>query len=102
MPNSCFHEHFVYQYLPRLGDVILAESAFNYEEGKYLVDDKGNVTFRGDFDKITVSAGYMQSFAESPERPQYHFGDIMTGSSVRTDAAALFSKIRLTVCGPFL
>jgi len=87
----------IYDNQSRLSDVIFAEGAINYEEGKYHKDGD-EVTFRGDFDKITISAGDMQSFAESPRRPNYHFGDFITGSAVRTDAAKIFENIRKTAC----
>jgi hypothetical protein len=78
----------------KLKDVVFGEAAINYEEGKWeYVLDKG-LLFRPDYNRVSASAGDMQAFAESRSRPQYHYGEYISGSAVRGDAGVVFEKIR--------
>ncbi len=78
--------------------MIFGEAAVNYEEGKW---EKGEgdkeAVFRPDYDLIRTPTGDMQAFADSNDRPQYHYGDYISGSAVRHDASAVFKQIRSNV-----
>jgi hypothetical protein len=77
-----------------LKDVVFGEAAINYEEGKWeYVPNKGPL-FRPDYNRVSASAGDMQAFAESRSRPQYHYGEYISGSAVRGDADLVFEKVR--------
>ena len=85
----------------QLRDVVFGEAAINYEEGKWEnVPDKG-LLFRPDYNRVSASAGDMQAFAESRDRPRYHYGEYISGSAVRTDSGAVFEKIRSGVSFTF-
>lgn len=73
----------------QLKDVVFGEAAINYEEGKWE-----GLLFRPDYNRVSASAGDMQAFAESRGRPQYHYGEYISGSAVRTDAGDVFEKVR--------
>src|ERR1700761_3553206 len=75
----------------------MADSAFNFEEGKYYTDADGALSFQGDWDKSTIATGNMQAFAESSKNPNYHYGDFMSGSAVRGDAPQRFEMIHKSV-----
>jgi hypothetical protein len=78
----------------QLKDVIFGEAAINYEEGKWeYVHDQG-LLFRPDYNRVSASVGDMQAFAESRNRPKYHYGEYISGSAVRADAGVVFEKIR--------
>ncbi|KAF2269167.1 purine and uridine phosphorylase [Lojkania enalia] len=79
-----------------IADVIFGEAATNYQEGKAEYID-GQVFFRPDYKQVEYSAGNMQAFAESASRPKYHYGEYISGASVRTDASIIFRKIRSDV-----
>jgi len=79
-----------------IADVVFGEAATNYQEGKAEYVD-GELKFWPDYNRITYTAGNMQAFAESGSRPNYHYGEFITGSSVRTDASHIFRKIRSEV-----
>jgi len=81
----------------RLKDVVFGEAATNYEEGKWVKGEDNELTFLPDFDTLRAPTGDMQSFAESEEKPKYHYGDFISGSAVRTDANSIFKQIRSTV-----
>ena len=80
----------------RLKDVIIAEAALNYEEGKWKTVD-GKPLFEPDYDISRAPAGDMQAFdgkgvqledgsdqARSQDQfPRYHFGEFISGSAVR-------------------
>ena len=88
----------------KLRDVVFGEAAINYEEGKFEKVPMLGVVFRPDYNRVSVPAGDMQAFAESPSRPHYHYGEYISGSAVRGDADAVFAKIhkvRLRI-GPIL
>jgi hypothetical protein len=53
--------------------------------------------FLPDFNPISVQAGDMQAFADDDVGDDYHYGEYMSGSAVRTDAALVFEKIRTQV-----
>ena len=78
----------------QLKDVVFGEAAINYEEGKWENVPTKGLFFRPDYNRVSASAGDMQAFAESRGRPQYHYGEYISGSAVRTDAGAVFEKIR--------
>lgn len=94
--TSCCQLRWTYEF-NRLKDVIFAESALNYEEGKVELLEGNAVGFRPDFNTVRIPAGAMQAFADSPKRPDYHFGDFLTGSAVRGDASAVFERVKETV-----
>ena len=78
----------------QLTDVVFGDAAINYEEGKWEnVPGKG-LFFRPDYNRVSASAGDMQAFAESRDRPRYRYGEYISGSAVRTDSGAVFEKIR--------
>lgn len=78
----------------QLEDVVFGEAAINYEEGKWEILPNKELLFRPDYNRVSASAGDMQAFAESRGRPQYHYGEYISGSAVRTDAGAVFEKVR--------
>jgi hypothetical protein len=80
-----------------LRDVVFGEAAINYEEGKFEKLPLVGVVFRPDYNRVSANAGNMQAFAESSSRPHYHYGEYISGSSVRGDATSIFTKIRETV-----
>jgi len=84
-----------------LKDVIFGEAAINFEEGKWERDPvDGAKIFKPDYDVVRTPAGDMQAFAESKERPQYHYGEYISGSAVRHDASDVFKNIRTNVRVP--
>ncbi len=85
-------------YRRKLKDVILGEAAINYEEGKWEKKEGDTAAiFKPDYDIIRTPAGDLQAFAESKERPNYHYGEYISGSAVRHDSSTIFDKIRTTV-----
>ena len=80
-----------------LRDVIFGEAAFNYEEGKFEKVPIFGVVFRPNYNRVSVNAGNMRAFVESAGRPNYHFGEYISGSAVRGDASTIFTKIKETV-----
>jgi len=78
----------------QLKDVVFGEAAINYEEGKWEIVPSKGLLFRPDYNRVITSAGDMQAFAESRDRPQYHYGEYISGSAVRTDSGAIFERIR--------
>jgi hypothetical protein len=66
-----------------LKDVIFGEAAINCEEGKWENVQGEGLVFRPDYDIVRTPSGDMQAFADSRERPQYHYGDFISGSAVR-------------------
>ena len=78
----------------QLKNVVFGEAAINYEEGKWENVPTKGLLFRPDYNRVSASAGDMQAFAESRDRPQYHYGEYISGSAVRTDAGAVFEKVR--------
>jgi len=60
-------------------------------------ESEEEAVFKPDFDPIRVPTGDMQAFADSPSRPQYHYGDYISGSAVRHDASAAFKQARANV-----
>ena len=60
------------------------------------VKDSG-IVFLPDYNVISVRAGDMQAFADDNTREEYHYGDYISGSAVRSDAALIFEKIRFQV-----
>lgn len=78
--------------------MIFGEAAINYEEGKWEKGEgEGEAVFRPDYDLIRTPTGDMQAFAESSDRPQFHYGDYISGSAVRHDASVVFRQIRANV-----
>jgi hypothetical protein len=67
----------------KLKDVIFGDGAINYEEGKWENVQGEGLVFRPDYDVIRPPAGDVRAFVESRERPQYHYGDFVSGSAVR-------------------
>lgn len=85
----------------KLEDVIFGEAAINFEEGKWENNpSRTEKVFKPDYDVVRTPAGDMQAFAESKDRPQYHYGDYISGSAVRNDASDVFKNIRTNVCIP--
>ncbi|KAF1962461.1 purine and uridine phosphorylase [Byssothecium circinans] len=80
----------------KLTDVVFGEAATNYQEGKMDYVD-GEFLMRPDYNRVLYDAGDMQAFAEAASRPTYHYGEYLSGSSVRTDASIIFEKIRRNV-----
>lgn len=80
----------------KIADVVFGEAATNYEEGK-LDYTNGEFVHRPDFNRVLYDAGDMQAFAEAESRPRYHYGEYLSGSSVRTDASLVFDRIRKNV-----
>jgi hypothetical protein len=82
-----------------LKDVIFGEAAINFEEGKW---EKGPgdaaPVFKPDFDVVRTPAGDLQAFADSKDRPRYHYGEYISGSAVRHDANDVFQRMRTNVC----
>lgn len=79
-----------------LTDVVFGEAATNYQEGKMDYVD-GEFLMRPDYNRVPYDAGDMQAFAEAPSRPNYHYGEYLSGSSVRTDAKLIFERIHMNV-----
>jgi len=77
----------------QLKDVVFGEAAINYEEGKWVNLPTKGLFLSPDYNRVSASAGDMQAFAESRGRPQYHYGEYVSGSAVRTDAGAVFKKV---------
>ncbi|KAH8693402.1 nucleoside phosphorylase domain-containing protein [Phaeosphaeriaceae sp. PMI808] len=77
----------------KLTDVVFGEAATNYQEGKvdYV---NGQFHMRPHYNRVPYEAGDMQAFAEAVSRPTYHYGEYLSGSSVRTDASRIFEDIR--------
>ncbi len=85
----------------KLRDVILGEAAINYEEGKWEKKEGDTIAvFNPYYDVVRTPAGDLQAFAESKERPHYHYGEYISGSAVGHDASTIFNKIRTTVSYP--
>ncbi|KAK4448452.1 nucleoside phosphorylase domain-containing protein [Podospora aff. communis PSN243] len=80
-----------------LRDVVFGDAALNYEEGKFEKVPLLGVVFRPNYHRVSVNAGDMKAFAEAANHPNYHYGDYLSGSAVRGDAASIFTKIRETV-----
>lgn len=80
----------------KITNVVFGEAATNYEEGK-LDYVNGEFVHRPDFNRVPYDAGDMQAFAEAESRPKYHYGEYLSGSSVRTDASLIFERIRTNV-----
>ncbi|OCK80316.1 purine and uridine phosphorylase [Lepidopterella palustris CBS 459.81] len=78
----------------QLRDVVLGEAAINYEEGKWENDPIKGLVLRPDYNRVSAAAGDIQAFAESRDRPQYHYGEYISGSAVRADAGAVFQRVR--------
>ncbi|KAH8647849.1 phosphorylase superfamily protein [Xylariales sp. PMI_506] len=78
----------------KLRDVVFGEAAINYEEGKFETVDNGDVLFRPDYNRVSVEAGDLQAFASAQGDLGYHYGEYISGSAVRSDAGAVFDKIR--------
>jgi hypothetical protein len=81
----------------QLRDVIFGEAAINYEEGKFEKVPWFGIVFRPDYNRVDTKTGNMQSFAGSADRPNYHYGEYVSGSAVRADAGAIFAKIKNAV-----
>lgn len=81
-----------------LRDVVFGEAAINYEEGKWEAQGPGgNAVFLPDYKPVAVEAGDMQGFTKSHKRHGIRYGEYISGSSVRGDAAQVFEKIRSSV-----
>ncbi|KID82339.1 Phosphorylase superfamily protein [Metarhizium guizhouense ARSEF 977] len=81
-----------------LRDVVFGEAAINYEEGKWEAQGPGgNAVFLPDYKPVAVEAGDMQGFTKSHTRRGIRYGEYISGSSVRGDAAQVFEKIRSSV-----
>lgn len=80
----------------KITDVVFAEAATNYQEGK-MEYVEGELSLRPDYNRVQYDVGDMQAFADSASRPTYHYGEFLSGSSVRTDAHLIFEKIRANV-----
>ena len=51
-----------------------------------------------DYDVVRTPTGDMQAFAESKDRPQYHYGEYISGSVDRGNANDVLQNIRTNVC----
>jgi hypothetical protein len=80
-------------------DVVMGEAATNYEEGK-MEYVKKQLFLRPHYNRVKCEAGDLQAFADAPSRPMYHYGEYISGSSVRTDANLIFEKMRKHVGFP--
>lgn len=80
----------------KLTDVIFGEAATNYQEGK-MVYKENEWVMLPDYNRVPYDAGDMQAFAEAVSRPTYHYGEYLSGASVRTDAKQIFERIHLNV-----
>jgi hypothetical protein len=76
---------------------VFGEAAVNLEEGKFVHVKDSGIIFMPDYNVISVRAGDMQAFADDNTREEYHYGDFISGSAVRSDAARIFKKIRSQV-----
>jgi hypothetical protein len=72
---------------------VFGETAVNYEEGKFARVN-GEIVFLPEYNPISVQTGDMQAFADDDVGHGYHYGDYISGSAVRTDAALVFERIR--------
>jgi hypothetical protein len=80
-------------------DVVLGQAATNYEEGK-MEYVKKQLFLRPHYNRVKCEAGDLQAFADAPSRPTYHYGEYISGSSVRTDTNLIFEKLRKHVGFP--
>ncbi|KAH7075153.1 hypothetical protein FB567DRAFT_632698 [Paraphoma chrysanthemicola] len=80
----------------QISDVILGEAATNYEEGKleYVNEE---LLLRPHYRRVIYPVGDLAAFVNAPSRPNYHYGEYISGSLVRKDASLLFEKIRMHI-----
>ncbi|KHO00249.1 Phosphorylase superfamily protein [Metarhizium album ARSEF 1941] len=81
-----------------LRQVVFGEAAINYEEGKWEAQEPGGKpVFLPDYKPVAVEAGDMQGFTKSHQHQGICYGEYISGSAVRGDAAQVFEKIRSSV-----
>jgi len=76
----------------RLKHVIFGDTAINYEEGKWVVENDHKL-FKPSFRTAEVTVGGISAFAQRNE-PNYKYGGYISGSAVRQDANELFELFR--------
>jgi hypothetical protein len=81
----------------RIRDIAFADTAINYEEGKWVVEH-GHKLFKPSYRTIesrTVSS--MANFTQGAYEPTYKYGSFISGSAVREDARDLFDLLNRRV-----
>lgn len=78
--------------------MIFGERALNYEEGKWKMENSRPV-FSPDAHTLRVSGECMEGFIQQTERQDWKYGDFLSGSAVRMDAAHIFERVKTTVSG---
>lgn len=76
--------------------MIFGERALNYEEGKWRMEN-GTPVFSADAHTLRVSGECMEGFIQQTERQDWKYGDFLSGSAVRMDAAHIFDRVKSTV-----
>lgn len=80
----------------RLEDVIFAEIALNYEEGKWIVLEQ-KATFLADSYVHTTQSGIMAGFLAGKGQSGWKHGDFISGCAIRLDAKYILDHVSTTV-----
>ena len=79
----------------RLRDVVFGDTAFSYEEGKWVIED-GRKRFLPDLDIARIQLAEIQNFTHG--KAHFKYGEYVSGMAVREDATTIFKQAREMVC----
>lgn len=64
--------------------------------------DDGKAVFKPDAKVVEVRGAAMDGFIAQADQPLYKYGDFVSGSAVRMDAASIFDRVKNTVSIRFI